>query len=231
MKIEIWSDIVCPWCYIGKRRLESALAEFDEDVELEWKSFELDRSAPKKADGPLDEALAKKYGMSLEKARQMMAQMTDTAAQEGLEFDFASAQGGNTFDAHRLLHLAKAKGLQAELKERLMSAYMVEGRPISEPDELVELAAEVGLDADEARRVLDGGAFEDAVRRDEAEARQVGVRGVPFFLIDEEIGIPGAQPAETLLDVLQRVRAKSANSTPAAEGTGDACDDGSCEVG
>jgi predicted DsbA family dithiol-disulfide isomerase len=230
MKIEVWSDIVCPWCYIGKRRLESALEDFDEDVEIQWRSFQLDPSAPKKQEKPLDEGLAAKYRVSVDRARQMLTQMTDTAKQEGLDFDFDSAQGGNTLDAHRLLHLAKEEGLQGELKERLLSAYMTEGRPISDPNDLAKLAGEVGLDEAEAREILESDQFEDEVRRDVAEARQFGVTGVPFFLIDEKYGVSGAQAPETLLDVLQRARAKSAEKGKSATPSGPNCDDGSCDV-
>jgi predicted DsbA family dithiol-disulfide isomerase len=209
MKIEVWSDIVCPWCYIGKRRLESALETFDGDVEVQWRSFQLDPSAPKKQEDSLDEALAAKYRISVDRARQMLTQMTETAAKEGLDFDFDHAKGGNTLDAHRLLHLADQKGLQGEMKERLLSAYMTEGRPISEHDELVKLAADVGLDGEEAREMLESERFEDDVRRDLAEARQFGVTGVPFFRINEKHGISGAQSPETLLDLFQRAADQS----------------------
>ncbi len=227
MKIEVWSDVVCPWCYIGKRRLEAALEDFDEDVEVTWRSFQLDPSAPTDPQGPLDEALAKKYGVGLEQARSMMARMTQTAAEEGLDFDFDSARGGNTFDAHRVIHFARSKDKQGEMKERLLSAYMCEGRPISDPGELATLAGEVGLDEDEVRAMLEGDAYEDEVRFDRAEARQLGVTGVPFFLIEEKYGIPGAQAAETLLDALQRIRAKSAPQNAPDEA---ACDDESCDL-
>ncbi len=202
MKVEIWSDVVCPWCYIGKRRFEKALEGFDESVEVSWRSFELDPVAPKEPAAALDEALASKYGMSLEQARAMMDQMTRTAAAEGLDFDFGRARGGNTLDAHRLLHFAAEQGLQAEMKERLLRGYMTEGRAISDPAELAELASEVGLDPDEVTAMLAGDAYTDAVRRDEARAREIGVRGVPFFLIDERIGVSGAQPPELIRQAL-----------------------------
>jgi predicted DsbA family dithiol-disulfide isomerase len=212
MKIEIWSDIVCPWCYIGKRRLEAALDDFDEEVDIVWRSFELDPNAPRRAQGPLDEALAAKYRTSPAQARSMMARMTQTAAEEGLELDFANAKGGNTFDAHRLIHFAKSNGLQAEMTERLFSAYMSEGRPISEHEELAKLASEVGLDADQAHHVLAGDAFAQAVRDDEAKARQLGVTGVPFFMIGDFMPVTGAQPADTLRSALERARAEASAS-------------------
>jgi predicted DsbA family dithiol-disulfide isomerase len=198
MKVEIWSDVVCPWCYIGKRRFEMALEGFDGEVEVVWRSFELDPGAPREPAAALDEALAAKYGMTLEQARNMMGEMTRSAAGEGLEFDFGRAQGGNTLDAHRLLHFAAEKGVQPEMKERLLRAYLTEGRAISDREELAGLAGDVGLDPDEVAEMLAGDAFIAAVRQDELRARELGVRGVPFFLIDEKIGIPGAQPPELL---------------------------------
>jgi predicted DsbA family dithiol-disulfide isomerase len=224
VKIEIWSDIVCPWCYIGKRRLEAALKDFDGDVELVYRSFELDPSAPARADKPIVESLAAKYRIDLDRARQMLAQTTQAAAQEGLDFDFASAQSGNTFDAHRVLQFARTRGLQVELKERLMRAYFTEGRAFSHPDELAELAADVGLDPDEVRALLDGDDFAADVRGDESRARQIAVTGVPFFLIDEEIAISGAQPPATFLNALRHAE------TSRAAADGPACADGVCDV-
>jgi len=210
MKVEIWSDVVCPWCYIGKRRLESALdglEELADDVEVVWRSFELDPSAPAEAENELDEALAGKYGMSVEEAREMMAHMTRTGAEEGLELNFDRARGGNTLDAHRMLHFAAAHGLQSVMKERLFRAYMTEGRAIADRDELARLAGEVGLDAEEARAMLESDRFVEEVRRDEARARELGIRGVPFFLIDERGAVPGAQPAHLLREALRKMAA------------------------
>lgn len=226
MKVEIWSDVVCPWCYVGKRRFESALELFDEDVEVEWRSFELDPSAPKETDLPLDQALARKYRMSIDQARATMERMRSMAEEEGLQFNFDDAQSGNTFDAHRLLQFAKTKGEGDAMKERLLRAYFTEGRPIADRETLVELAEEVGLDPDEARATLVSDGYEDAVRRDELEARQIGITGVPFFLIDGQYGVSGAQAADTLAKVLEQARAKSEADAPAA----DACGDEACEV-
>ena len=203
MKIEIWSDVVCPWCYIGKRRLEAALDDFDGDVDIRWRSFELDPDAPQTFDAPLDEILAQKYRTSLERARQMIARITDTAADEGLELDLENARGGNTLDAHRLIHFAETAGLQSGVKERLFSAYMTEGRPISDRDELAAIAAEAGLDETDVHAMFDSDDFVDDVRRDEAEARRLGVRGVPFFLIDATHSLSGAQPTDVLKRALQ----------------------------
>lgn len=224
MKIEIWSDIVCPWCYIGKRRLEAALANFGEPVELVFRSFELDPSAPAVADKPLAEGLAAKYRMTLGRAHQMLEQMTQTAAEEGLTFDFARAKGGNTFDAHRVLHLARARGVQGELKERLMRAYFCEGRAISDHGELIKLGVEAGLDGQEVAGVLQSYDYADDVRADERDARALGVTGVPFFLIDGQLAVGGAQPPEVLLGALQKRRA---DTSPIG---GPACDDGVCDL-
>ena len=198
MKIEIWSDVVCPWCYIGKRRLERALEDRDDPVELVWRSFELDPAAPRAPTGQLDEALAEKYGTSVEEARAMMDGMARTAAEEGLELNFERARRGNTLDAHRLLHFAASRGLQSETKERLFRAYMTEGRAISDRDELALLAADVGLDAAEVRAMLDTDRFEQDVRMDQARARQIGIRGVPFFVFDGRLAVSGAQPSQVL---------------------------------
>ena len=214
MKVEIWSDVACPWCYIGKRRLERALdglEELKEDVEVVWRSFELDPSAPAEPQEELDKALASKYRMSVEDAREMMAHMTRTGAQEGLELNFDRARGGNTLDAHRLLHFAAAHGVQSAMKERLFQAYMTEGRPISDRTELARLAGEVGLDPDDVRAMLESERFVDEVRQDEARARELGIRGVPFFLIDGRGGVPGAQPAHLLREALQKMAGEASD--------------------
>ena len=225
MRIDIWSDIVCPWCYIGKRHLEAALADTDlDEVEIHWHSFELDPHAPKTLDVPLEQALARKYGMSLAQARDAQARVTGVAAEAGLTFRFDQAKTGNTFDAHRLLQLANAHDLGDALKERLMRAYFTDGLPISDPDTLAALAAEVGLDEEEARQTLTGDRFTEEVRADEAQARQMGVRGVPFFVFDGRYGVSGAQPPATLRRYLERARAEG---MPQA---GPGCGDSGCAV-
>ena len=203
LTVEIWSDVVCPWCYVGKRRFEAALAQFPGDVEVTWRSFELDPDAPpvREVSGP--EHLAAKYGMSVDQARASNAQLTDLAAAEGLEYDLEHTRGGNTFDAHRLIHLAAAHDRQDAAKERLMRAYFSEREPIGDRETLVRLIAEVGIDPDEARAVLDGDAYADAVRADEALAARFGIRGVPFFVLDRRYGVSGAQPPELLLQALE----------------------------
>jgi predicted DsbA family dithiol-disulfide isomerase len=206
MQVEIWSDVVCPWCYIGKRRFEQALADFahSEDVTVTYRSFELDPAAPAQRTGDHSEHLARKYGMTVDRARQVDAQMAETAAAEGLDFRFERMRGGNTFDAHRLLHLARDHGLQLEMKERLLRATFTDGEPIGDRETLVRLATEVGLDADEVRAVLDSGSYADDVRADEEQAAAFSISGVPFFVIDGRYGVSGAQPTEQLAHVLQR---------------------------
>ena len=233
MKVEIWSDVVCPWCYVGKRRFESALAQFAhrDSVELVWRSFELDSSAAPSTDqqGTYAERLATKYGTSVVEAQARLDSMTATAAQEGLEFRFDLARPGNTFDAHRLLHLALEHGLQDPLKERLDRATFSEGLPVSDRDALRALAVEVGLPADEVDAVLSSDRYADAVRADEAQARAYGISGVPFFVVDGRYGISGAQPAEVVLQALEQAWADRAPLVTAG-GSGPACDDGSCAV-
>jgi predicted DsbA family dithiol-disulfide isomerase len=206
VKVEIWSDVVCPWCYIGKRRFEAALARFPraDQVTVEWKSFELDPSAPPTAElsGTHAEQLQRKFRRPKEQIDQMLEHVTTLAAGEGLDFRFDLNRGGNSFDAHRLLHLAKAHVRQDALKERFDRGTFTEGLAVSDHDELTALAVEVGLDEAEVRDVLASGRFADAVRDDEAEARALGITGVPFFVIDGRYGVSGAQPPDLFLRAL-----------------------------
>jgi predicted DsbA family dithiol-disulfide isomerase len=205
MQVEIWSDVVCPWCYLGKRRFEAALESFDHraEVDVMYRSFELDPSAARDDTEPMIDVLASKYGMSLAQAADAQRQMTERAAADGLAFHMDGLRRGNTRDAHRLLHLAKEVGLQAELSERLHRAYFTEQRSIFDHDALLEVGVEAGLDRGEVRRVLDSVDYDDAVDTDEAMARSLGATGVPFFVIDRRYGISGAQPAATITQVLQ----------------------------
>jgi predicted DsbA family dithiol-disulfide isomerase len=210
VKVEVWSDIVCPWCYLGKRRLERALARFEHagDVEVVWRSFELDPSAPARR-GPTLEHLARKYGLTIEDARRMHERMTALAAAEGLEYHLDETQGGNTFDAHRLLHLARERGVQDAMKERLMRAYFTEREPIGDRQVLARLGSELGLS--DAGEVLASDAFAAAVRADEHQARLFGINAVPFFVIDRYYAVEGAQPPELILGALNEGwRAKAA---------------------
>lgn len=205
MIVEVWSDIVCPWCYIGKRRFERALERFEhrDEIEVVWRSFELDPRAPRTADTSLTEMLASKYGVSPAQAAAMNARVTEQARGEGLDYHLELARPGNTFDAHRLTHLAATVGLRAEVVERFMHGYFVEGAPVGDRETLVRLASEVGVDADAARSVLAGDDFAGEVRADEARARMLGVNGVPFFALDERLGVSGAQPVEALVEALR----------------------------
>ena len=206
MHVEIWSDIACPWCYVGKRRFEAALAAFEhrEEVRVTWRSFELDPSAPPAREGDGATHLARKYGTSREQALAMHERMTATAAEDGLDFRFDLARGGNTFDAHRLVHLAEAHGVQDAMKERLMRAYLTEGEPIGDPAALERLAIEIGLPEGEVRELLAGDRFADEVREDERTAARFGIHAVPFFVVDRAIGASGAQPPEVLGELLRR---------------------------
>ena len=228
MDVEIWSDIACPWCYVGKRRFEAALAGFEhrDDVRVTWRSFELDPAAP--AERPVDGAthLAEKYGMSVEQARATQAQMTGVAASVGLEFRFDRARGGATFDAHRLVHLAAAHGVQDAMKERLMRAYLTEGELMSDHAALERLAGEVGLDGDEARELLAGDRYAAEVRADEQTAAALGISAVPFFVVDRALGAAGAQPPATLAVLLRQ--GWDARPAVPVVATGDACGPEGC---
>jgi predicted DsbA family dithiol-disulfide isomerase len=206
LTVDVWSDVVCPWCYIGKRRFEAALEGFEhrDDVTVLWHSFELDPEAPPVAEGRSAERLAAKYGMSVEEASARQAEITALAAQDGLTYDLAESRGGNTFDAHRLIHLAAEHGLGDAVMERLMNAYFSEREAIGDPDTLQRLAVGAGLPADEVREVLEGDRYADAVRADERAATQIGIRGVPFFVLGRKYGVSGAQPSEALLQALQQ---------------------------
>lgn len=211
MQVDIWSDVVCPWCYVGKRRFEAALARFDHasDVVVRFHSFELDPDAPQRPVGTQAERLGQKYGRTVEQAQVLLDTMTATAAEEGLRFNFDLHSAGNTLDAHRLLHLAAARGLQGELKERLMRAVFTEGEATSEHDVLQRLAVEVGLDPEEVAGVLASDTFTDEVRLDEETARGLGITGVPFFVVDQKYAVSGAQPADVLLEVLDQAWAEA----------------------
>lgn len=235
MLVEIWSDIVCPWCYIGKRRFEAALDRFEhaDAVEVRWRSFELDPHAPFRRAGNMAEHLAAKYGMSVEEAQDRLESLNRMAAGDGLDYDLARTQGGNTFAAHRLLHLAyeQDSATGAALKEALLKAYFVDLRPISEPDVLAEVGVSVGLDRAEVVQLLESDRFAGEVRRDEAEAAALGCTGVPFFVFDRSFAVPGAQDPETFLATLRRAWERS---HPAMEtvslADGAACTDDSCAI-
>jgi predicted DsbA family dithiol-disulfide isomerase len=221
MQVEIWSDVVCPFCYVGKRRFEAALAAFPhrDAVDVTWRSFELDADAPRTQPGSLVDLLAAKYRIPREGAAEMHAHVTALAAAEGLSFRLDDARSGNTLDAHRLIHHAAAHGHQDAAKERLLRAYFSEGRAIGERATLIDLAADLGLDADEVRTMLASTAFVDAVRADEEDAARLGVRGVPFFVVDRAYGVSGAQPVEVFAQLLEHAWAAGRGAASDAEAT------------
>lgn len=230
MQLEVWSDVACPWCWVGKRRLESALARFAHasSVHVVWRAFELDPSAPSLREGDYVERLARKYGQSRASAQAMIDRMVETGAREGLRFDFAKARGGNTLLAHRLLHLARERGLQDVLKERWFRAYFSEGAAIGMPDVALSLAVEVGLDADEASALIAGDQFTREVRAEQREAHALGVDGVPFFLFDRRYAVGGAQPAELLLEALERAWSEWSSTTAPEGSAGPSCGPEGC---
>jgi len=210
IKIDVWSDIACPWCYIGKRNLESGLAaaSTDEDapvVEVVFHSYELAPDTPVDFDGGETDYLAHHKGIPAEQAREMLDRVTGVAADAGLEYRFDKLKHTNTVKAHQLLHFAKAEGKQPELTERLMSAYFTEGRHLGRDDELVALAADAGLDPEAARDALVSERYLDDVRADQAQAQAYGINGVPFFVIDGKYGVSGAQPAEAFAQIARQV--------------------------
>ena len=227
MRIEIWSDIACPWCYIGKRRLETALADFDhrDEVELVYRSFQLDPSAPSVATETAREMLASKYGVSPAEAAQMQARVTEMAAAEGMVWRHDETVHANTFDAHRLLHLAKEVGRQGELKEALLAANFIEPRNIADHAVLREIAVGAGLPADRVDTVLASDEFAADVRADVDQARVYGANGVPFFVVDQKYGVSGAQPTELFGQLLERAWTES---HPVVQLVGEGSADGTC---
>lgn len=222
LRIDVFSDIACPWCYVGKRRLEAALAQFPhrDSVEVVWRAFELDSAAPRVRDPAVSysERLRQKYGTSIAQAEAMLQRMTEVAAADGLQFRFDRIRPGNTFDAHRILHLAHERHVQDAVKERLLRAYMTQGEAIGEPEVLVRLAAEAGLDAAEVRALLSSDRYGREVRADEQEARSLRISGVPFFIIGGRYGLSGAQPSETILGALTQAWAETQAAAPLVEG-------------
>ena len=205
LTVQIWSDVLCPFCYIGKREFENALDRFEhkENVRIEWKSFELDPNAPTRSDMNTYQMLASKYGMTVEQARERTRSVVARAASVGLNYNMDATVIANSFDAHRLVQLAKSRGLADAAEERLFKAYFTEGANIGDADTLVRLGEEISLDANEVRTMLADGTFADAVRADEHEAQQFGIRGVPFFALDGRYAVSGAQSSDHLLSALE----------------------------
>lgn len=210
IKVDIWSDIACPWCYIGKRRFEAAAAAFDgsdpdRGVALEYHSFELAPDTPVDLEGSEEDYLALHKGLGGDQVREMLARVTGIAASVGLDYDFDALHHTNTVKAHQLLHFAKAHGAQLEVAERLFRAYFVEGGHLGRIEELADIAAEAGLDRAEALRALEQDSYLEDVRADQAQAAAYGIQGVPFYVIDGRYGVSGAQETETFLRVLEQV--------------------------
>ena len=235
MHIDIWSDIACPWCAIGREHISQAARQFTsqqgtpDELTIRWRSFQLDSRAPAKVEGDYVQLLANKYGMSRERSQGMMDAMVTRGAGLGVEFDFGKLQAGNTFDAHRLLHLAHHSGLQDELKARLFQGYFAEGQLMADHDSLVALAVDVGLEEERVRAVLGSDEFADEVRQDQLIARQIGVTGVPFFVIDERIGLSGAQPPEVLVRALDKAWSMS-SAEALTEANAPGCGPDDCAV-
>ena len=206
MKIEIWSDVVCPFCYIGKRHLEQALEQLpDIQPEITWKSFELDPNAEVNSDLDIYDTLAKKYDRDRDWAKQMNDNMVQMADKAGLNFNMDQVQPTNSFNAHQLIHLAKEHGKQDEMKEALLKAYFEEGKHVGENKTLVDIGTKVGLDTKKIKTVLDENAYSNQVMSDVEEAHRIGVQGVPFFFINEKYGLSGAHPVEVFVEALTKI--------------------------
>jgi predicted DsbA family dithiol-disulfide isomerase len=238
MKVEVWSDFVCPFCYIGKRRFEKALNQFEhkEKVEVVFRSFELDPYFERNQHINVHELLAKKYGMSLEQAKAMNQQVGQQAESVGLHYDFENMKPTNTFDAHRLAHFAKSEGKLEKMTERLMKAYFTEGLHISDHEVLANLASEVGLNREKALEILKNNDYANDVRRDESIASQIGIRGVPFFLFNQKYAVSGAQSSDVFIEVLnkvweeEQVQPAVINLNVDENSNNDNCADGFCSV-
>ena len=206
IKVDIWSDVQCPWCYIGKRKFEKGVELFGENVEVEYHSFELAPDTPVDFDGSPIDYLSQRKGMPVEQVKEMLARVTDVARSVGLEYNYDAVHQTNTIKAHELMHFAKDHGKQAEMKERLLSAYFVEGKHVGLIDDLADLAAEIGLDRNAAFDALTTGQYLSAVKDDVAQAQAYGINGVPFYVIDGKYGVSGAQDPDTFKNVLEQAR-------------------------
>jgi len=207
MKIEIWSDYVCPFCYIGKRRLEEALevTGLTDKVDVVFKAYELDPNSPRSSEMTMHEALSKKYNMSLEEAVNMTNNISEQAKTVGLDYDFENMKPGNTFDAHRLVKLAETENLGGVVAESLLRANFIDAKEVGKIEVLLQIAVDAGISQERAKEMLESDEFAEDVKADITEARQVGVQGVPFFVINRKYAISGAQPAETFGEALQKV--------------------------
>ncbi len=206
MRIDVWSDIACPWCYLGKHRIEAALRKVGGEHELVFHAFELNPTAPRRYDDGLShgERLAKKLSIAPAQLEQMHARMTGMGRDDGIDFHFDRVQGGNTFDAHRLVRLGLERGVQLAVKERMMKAYFSDGDAIGDHDTLLRIAVEAGLDRDEASDVLSTEKYTRDVRADEAMAQSNGISGVPFFVFERRLAVSGAQPVDVLVQAMEQ---------------------------
>ncbi|MEI5906999.1 DsbA family oxidoreductase [Bacillus spongiae] len=237
MKIEVYSDFVCPFCYIGKRRLEEAIerSSLQDEAEVTFKSFELDPNSPVNTDLTIHEILAKKYGTSIEQAERMSEGVGQQAAATGLNFRFDNMIPTNTFDAHRLAKYSSTKGKEAALTEELLKAHFTDSKHIGDHETLLDLAEKVGLDRGESKAVLEGNDYHESVRGDESEAHTIGVQGVPFFVINDKYAISGAQPTEVFVGALEKVKEEEKQASKlqpltSTEEKGMVCDDNGCEI-
>ncbi|RXS92670.1 DsbA family oxidoreductase [Acinetobacter junii] len=229
MRVDIWSDVVCPFCYIGKKRLEHVAEQSGIELDIHWHSFELDPDAPTKHEVSNTERLAQKYGRSYAEMEEMERNVAAMAATEGIDFQWQKANSGNSFNAHRIIHLAQSKGLGNEAKEAFFHAYMTEGLAIGEREVVEEIASRIGLDNAEVEYVLDSDELADFVRHDEKIAHeQLKVTGVPFFVFDQKLALSGAQPREIFLQVLQQAQTSSVESIE--QDNSAQCNDESCEI-
>jgi predicted DsbA family dithiol-disulfide isomerase len=231
MKVEIWSDIVCPFCYIGKRKFEKALDSFGakDNVEVVWRSFQLDPDMKYVPNQSVHEYLGSRKGATVKEGKQMNDAMAAMAKEVGLEYNFDKAIINNTLDAHRLLHLAKTNGLQNEMKERLFKAYYTEGKNIGDAETLIQLGEEVGLNAEEIRTTLQSDVYKKEVLLDQYEAQQVGASGVPFFVFNDKYAVSGAQPTDVFSQVLNKVWEEEKPTLLSSEGEGFCTVDGVCK--
>ncbi|WP_180137774.1 MULTISPECIES: DsbA family oxidoreductase [unclassified Acinetobacter] len=225
MRVDIWSDVVCPFCYIGKKRLEAAAKESEIELEVHWHSFQLDPEAPVRQEVSNSERLAQKYGRSVAEVEDMQRNIAAMAKQEGIEFNWEGANSGNTLNAHRIIHLAQSKGLGNEAQEAFFYSYMTQGLPIGERETLEDVAARIGLNPVEVDDLLDSDEFADFVKFDQEVAHdQLKVTGVPFFVFDQRIALAGAQPKEVFLQVLEKALEEPQQQPAADQCSTDACD-------
>ncbi|MDK1684541.1 DsbA family oxidoreductase [Acinetobacter terrestris] len=230
MRVDIWSDVVCPFCYIGKKRLEAAAEQAGLELEVHWHSYELDPEAPIRQEVSNSERLAQKYGRTVADVEEMQRNIAAMAAEEGIQFNWENANSGNTFNAHRIIHLAQSKGLGSEAKEAFFYSYMTQGLPIGERETIEDVAARIGLNPVEVEDVLNSEEYADFVKFDEDVARdQLKVTGVPFFVFDQRIALAGAQPREVFLQVFEKALEAPQPANVKAEDAA-ICKDDLCDV-